>query len=70
MSLLEAFVRLFLGAAWVGAAPRNDYVSIDRSGRAHFDVASYLASEEGSRHIRQIAEANQRLLRKDATRHP
>lgn len=68
MSSLEAFVRQFLGKKWGAAEPQDDYVSIDSLGRARFDVASYLASEEGNRHVREIAEANRSPSHEDTTR--
>lgn len=41
----------------------DDFIEFDRSGKARFDVAGYLASKEGGETLERIAEANQKSSR-------
>jgi hypothetical protein len=46
-----------------GAETQRDYVTIDSAGRARFDVATYVASEEGAKRVKAIAQANRSVPR-------
>lgn len=34
----------------------DEFISFDRSGRARFDLAGYLSSDEGAQRVEEIAE--------------
>ena len=42
------------------ADPRDPYIRFDRHGVAHFDVAAYLSSPEGSRRLDDVSSAGGR----------
>lgn len=56
MSGIEALKSLF-SKRFDCDEPQRDYVTVDSSGHATFDVASYLMSVEGHRKVLEIAEA-------------
>lgn len=66
---LASFVDWLLRRSARGQTEFN-YVTIDRSGNARFDVAGYLASEEGGKALKKISAANRRLAKKVETAMP
>lgn len=45
---------------------RNDFIEFDRYGKARFDVAGYLASDEGGEMLKSISEANKKSAKQAA----
>ena len=59
MARISFFSRLF-GRSAEDRKSGGDFIEFDRSGKARFDVAGYLASEEGGRSLKALAEANRK----------
>lgn len=73
MSGIEVLVRHFFSKRPENNESQKDYLTIDSSGHATFDVASYLVSAEGHKKLEEIAEANKAELiraRQDAEKEP